>query len=78
MTFRRFLDMLLRNMLLNVWLIMMLFALSLPLNDDMCFLSHSSETNTLFIVLLLFVNIIHWMIELLCLFLKINPDVEEM
>lgn len=78
MTFRRFIDILLRNMMLNVWLILMLFVLSLPVNDDLYFLSHNGETNTLFIILLLFVNLIHWMMELLCLFLKITPDVEEM
>ena len=74
MTFRRFIDILLRSMLLNVWLLLLLCAISLPLNDDIFFFNASGKQNLLLLVFFIINNVLHWCIEIICLCIKIKPD----
>lgn len=74
MTFRRFIDIILRSMLLNAWLLALLSSLSLAMNGNIFFLNSPSMPNTLLISMLVIINILHWGIEIICLFIKLMPD----
>lgn len=74
MTFRLFIDILLRSMLLNVWLFLLLFSISLPLNNDIFFFNSEHTHNLVILAMLLLNNILHWCMEIICLFKKPKPD----
>jgi|CXWL01.1.fsa_nt_gi hypothetical protein len=77
MTFLRFINIILRSMLLNVWLLMLCFCLSLPLDGDVLFVSGGSQSANLLLLFLFVINFFHWAMEIMGLFIKITRDDED-
>lgn len=77
MTFLRFINIILRSMLLNTWLLMLCFCLSLPLDGDILFLSGGTQAANMLLMFLFIINFFHWCMEIMSLFLKTTTDDED-
>lgn len=67
---QRFLDIILRSIILNAAMFVMFSAFSLVLCGDWLFMNFDCELGKFLVFLFCFINIIHWLMEILLLFFK--------